>query len=144
MPDKLPENYFEQFPERMFQRLKELDDQADNQKLLNKIAKSEPYTIPQGYFDQPRKFMPRQRRLIPWFTLSSVAAALLLLVTVFIDQEVPAADQNNDTVLLKIGWNKEEIKEFNQQTETELEAYMEDIIEDLADDEILDILESTI
>ncbi len=50
MPNELPEDYFDKFPDRMFSRIEE--DQQDDirSELLSSIKKDSPYKIPEGYF----------------------------------------------------------------------------------------------
>lgn len=166
MNKKIPNNYFEQFPDKLMQRIEQLGDEVESiAPTLHSLGKTNGYTVPENYFsknvERIRAQLPRKERFLGRSIAAISAAAACLILGIYViglgsngieqtDElqlaevmEYLESDQTDDS-LLEDFIVEELAEEMDDLTEgipeEELDSYLNEFIDEFTDEELSDLL----
>ncbi len=166
MNKKIPSNYFDQFSDKLMQRIEHLEDEVESTApTLHSMGKRNGYSVPEEYFGKNAGVimskLPRKRRFLglTMVVISAVAACLVLMISIIgvgsdgttQTEELQLAevieyletDQIDDTIIEDF-LAEELAEEMDDLTdgipEEELDLYLNEFIDEFTDEELSDLL----
>lgn len=163
---QIPDNYFERLAKNIEAGIHNLEDNVEQDApLLHKYGRLETYKVPEGYFDSlfgklniKAHRTSSIRRLIPYSVAASIAMVFLLswfwvnefgnnnstqlaLEDVY-DYYIENAGLIDQELIVDLSFEDvdEDIFDFENLSEEDLELYTQEIINEMTDQELLDIL----
>jgi len=150
MKERIPEDYFDSLADKLLNKINVMeDDLAKVAPTLASLDKSEPYSVPNNYFELLTdnicgSVKPKERKLMRFFSYGLVAASLLLVMYTFVLKNTIVAPQNDYNLMAEYYSEENKYEEaysilsdgLDNIPEEELDLYMEVILDDFSDEEL--------
>lgn len=129
MPYEVPKGYFDELPTQIMQRIRQEDAKQELSglsTLLHQLPRTNPYTTPIGYFNQPvespNKKQNPVRAIFQESWIRYVAAAIVIGVFIWIGQaDQPAAPATAQAVITEY---QKDLQQLDTNRQTQLQEFM--------------------